>query len=153
MVGALTRQLSILSMRRAMQVKVRRQGAVRATTVLIAVGISKKGYREVALRLGTAGMKVSYGEMGLAWKGLFDELEGGNPGELPRLGVAALSSPLPSQRLRQDAVGLQRQDAPSARQHLAGSLSGEGAPGAGERLRGAEREGFRCAGRAGKQNP
>ena len=44
----------------AMQVKVRRQGAVRATTMLIVVGISKKGYREVL------GMKVSYGETGLA---------------------------------------------------------------------------------------
>jgi transposase-like protein len=43
---------------RAMQVKVRRQQAVRSTTVMIAVGISEEGYREIL------GLKVGFSETG-----------------------------------------------------------------------------------------
>jgi transposase-like protein len=42
--------------------KVRRQGAVRATTVLLAVGISEGGYRELL------GLEVAFGETGEAWR-------------------------------------------------------------------------------------
>ncbi len=53
----------------AMQVKVRRQQAVRSTTVMIAVGISEKGYREIL------GLKVGFGETGEGWKALFSDLK------------------------------------------------------------------------------
>lgn len=46
----------------AMQVKVRRQGAVRSTTVLLAVGINEAGYRELL------GLEVAFGETGEAWR-------------------------------------------------------------------------------------
>ena len=46
----------------AMQVKVRRQAAVRSTTALIVVGISEDGYREIL------GLEVTFGETGAAWK-------------------------------------------------------------------------------------
>jgi transposase-like protein len=41
-----------------MQVKVRRQGAVRSTTVLLAVGISEAGQREIL------GLEIALGETG-----------------------------------------------------------------------------------------
>lgn len=44
-----------------MQVKVRRQGAVRSTTVMLAVGISEDGYRELL------GLEVAFGETAEAW--------------------------------------------------------------------------------------
>lgn len=46
----------------AMQVKVRRQGAVRSTTVMLAVGISDAGYRELL------GLEVAFGETAEAWR-------------------------------------------------------------------------------------
>ena len=49
----------------AMQVKVRRQAAVRSTTALVAVGISEDGYREIL------GLEITFGETGEAWKRLF----------------------------------------------------------------------------------
>jgi transposase-like protein len=53
----------------AMQVKVRRQGAVRATTVLLAVGISEAGYREIL------GLDVAFGETGEAWRRFIGRLK------------------------------------------------------------------------------
>ena len=49
----------------AIQVKVRREGAVRATTVLLAIGINAAGYREIL------GLEVAFGETGEAWQGFF----------------------------------------------------------------------------------
>ncbi len=53
----------------ALQVKVRRQAAVRSTTALIVVGISEDGYREIL------GLEVTFGETGAAWKRLFADLK------------------------------------------------------------------------------
>ena len=53
----------------AMQVKVRRQHAVRSTTVMIAVGISEEGYREIL------GLKVGFSETGEGWRALFSDLK------------------------------------------------------------------------------
>ena len=53
----------------AMQVKVRRQQAVRSTTVMIAVGISEEGYREIL------GLKVGFRETGEGWRALFSDLK------------------------------------------------------------------------------
>jgi len=52
----------------ALQVKVRREGAVRATTVLLAIGINEAGYREIL------GLEVAFGETGQAWQGFFRSL-------------------------------------------------------------------------------
>ena len=52
----------------AIQVKVRREGAVRATTVLLAIGINAAGYREIL------GLEVAFGETGPAWRGFFRSL-------------------------------------------------------------------------------
>ena len=53
----------------AMQVKVRRQQAVRSTTVMIAVGISTEGHREIL------GLKVGFRETGEGWRALFSDLK------------------------------------------------------------------------------
>jgi len=53
----------------AMQVKVRRQGAVRSTTVLLAVGVTSEGQREIL------GMEVAFGETGAAWVRLLGQLK------------------------------------------------------------------------------
>jgi len=53
----------------AMQLKVRRQGAVRSTTVMIVVGISEEGYREIL------GFKIALRETGESWKELFEDLK------------------------------------------------------------------------------
>ena len=53
----------------AMQVKVRRQGAVRSTTVLLAVGVTSGGQREIL------GLEVALGETGPAWKRLLRQLK------------------------------------------------------------------------------
>lgn len=53
-----------------MQVKVRRQGAVRSTTVLLAVGISEVGQREIL------GLEVALGETGEAWRRFIQRLKG-----------------------------------------------------------------------------
>lgn len=53
-----------------MQVKVRRQGAVRSTTVLLAVGITDKGYRELL------GLEVAFGETGESWRRFIQGLKG-----------------------------------------------------------------------------
>lgn len=53
----------------AMQVKVRRQGAVRSTTVLLAVGISEAGQREIL------GLDVAFGETGEAWRRFIQRLK------------------------------------------------------------------------------
>ena len=45
-----------------MQVKVRRQGAVRSTTILLAVGISEEGQREIL------GLDTAFGETSEAWR-------------------------------------------------------------------------------------
>ena len=52
----------------AIQVKVRRQGAVRATTALLAIGINEAGYREIL------GLQVAFGETGQAWQDFFASL-------------------------------------------------------------------------------
>jgi putative transposase len=52
----------------ALQVKVRREGAVRATTALLAIGINEAGYREIL------GLEVAFGETGEAWQGFFRSL-------------------------------------------------------------------------------
>jgi len=54
----------------AMQVKVRRQGAVRSTTVLLAVGTNEAGYRELL------GLEVAFGETGEAWRRFIRGLKG-----------------------------------------------------------------------------
>jgi len=53
----------------AMQVKVRRQGAVRSTTVLLAVGISDQGQREIL------GLEVAFSETGESWRRFIDRLK------------------------------------------------------------------------------
>jgi len=53
----------------AMQLKVRRQGAVRSTTAMIVVGISEEGYREIL------GFKIALRETGESWKELFGDLK------------------------------------------------------------------------------
>jgi transposase-like protein len=52
-----------------MQLKVRRQGAVRSTTAMIVVGISEEGYREIL------GFKIALRETGESWKALFEDLK------------------------------------------------------------------------------
>jgi len=54
----------------AMQVKVRRQGAVRSTQALIVVGISEEGRREIL------GLKIALRETKESWKELLRELKG-----------------------------------------------------------------------------
>ena len=53
----------------ALQVKVRRQKAVRSTTVLLAVGVTEEGQREIL------GLKVALGETQAAWKRLLSQLK------------------------------------------------------------------------------
>jgi transposase-like protein len=53
----------------AMQIDVRRQGAVRSTTAMIVVGISEEGYREIL------GFKIALRETGESWKELFEDLK------------------------------------------------------------------------------
>ena len=53
----------------AMQLKVRRQGAVRSTTAMIVVGISEEGYREIL------GFKIALRETEESWKELFEDLK------------------------------------------------------------------------------
>jgi len=53
----------------AMQINVRRQGAVRSTTAMIVVGISEEGYREIL------GFKIALRETGESWKELFEDLK------------------------------------------------------------------------------
>ena len=53
----------------AMQVKVRRQQAVRSTTVMIAVGISEEGYREIL------GLNVGFSETGEGWRTFLSDLK------------------------------------------------------------------------------
>jgi transposase-like protein len=52
----------------AMQLKVRRQGAVRSTTALIVVGVTEEGQREIL------GFEVTYGATRQAWKDLLQQL-------------------------------------------------------------------------------
>lgn len=52
----------------AMQVRVRREGAVRSTTVMLVIGISNDGYREIL------GLDVAFGETGASWEDLFARL-------------------------------------------------------------------------------
>jgi transposase-like protein len=53
----------------AMQVKVRRQGAVRSTTVMLAVGINEEGQREIL------GLETAFGETGEGWRRFIDRLK------------------------------------------------------------------------------
>ncbi len=53
----------------AMQVKVRRQQAVRSTTVMIAIGISEEGYREIL------GLNVGFSETGEGWRTFLSDLK------------------------------------------------------------------------------
>jgi transposase-like protein len=53
----------------AMQLKVRRQGAVRSTTAMIVVGISEDGYREIL------GFETHLQESGESWKELLEDLK------------------------------------------------------------------------------
>jgi putative transposase len=53
----------------AMQLKIRRQGAVRSTTATVVVGISEDGYREIF------GFKIALRETGESWKELFEDLK------------------------------------------------------------------------------
>lgn len=53
----------------AMHIKVRRQGAVRSTSVLLAVGISDEGQREIL------GLHLALGETKEAWAKFFDRLQ------------------------------------------------------------------------------
>ncbi len=54
----------------AMHIKVRRQGAVRSTSVLVAVGISKEGYREIL------GLRIANSESEQSWLETFRWLKG-----------------------------------------------------------------------------
>jgi transposase-like protein len=51
------------------QVKVRRQAAVRPTTVLVAVGITEEGRREIL------GLTLAYGESTESWRSFFEHLK------------------------------------------------------------------------------
>ena len=53
----------------AMQVKVRRQGAVRSTTVMLAVGINAAGHREIL------GLETAFGETKEAWRRFIEGLK------------------------------------------------------------------------------
>jgi transposase-like protein len=53
----------------AMQIKVRRQGAVRSTTVMLAVGINEEGQREIL------GLETAFGETGEGWRRFIDRLK------------------------------------------------------------------------------
>lgn len=53
----------------AMHIKVRRQGAVRSTSVLLAVGVSEEGQREIL------GLHLALGETKEAWAKFFDRLK------------------------------------------------------------------------------
>jgi len=53
----------------AMHLKVRRQGAVRSTTVMLAVGVSEKGQREIL------GLETAFGETQEAWRRFIDGLK------------------------------------------------------------------------------
>ena len=53
----------------ALHVKVRRQGAVRSTTVLLAVGVTEEGQREIL------GLEVALGETQAAWERLLGQLK------------------------------------------------------------------------------
>ncbi len=57
----------------AMQLKVRRQGAVRSTTATVVVGISEEGYREIL------GCKIALRETGESWNELFEYLKERGP--------------------------------------------------------------------------
>lgn len=52
----------------AMHVKVRRQGAVRSTTVMLAIGVNEEGYREIL------GIDLSFKETGEAWADFLQQL-------------------------------------------------------------------------------
>jgi transposase-like protein len=68
----------------ALYVKVRRQGAVRSTAVLVAIGITETGQREIAPRLDAAG---SGGELLGDGGGLVGLLPGAAPARSSRRGV------------------------------------------------------------------
>jgi transposase-like protein len=53
----------------AMHLKVRRQGAVRSTTVMLAVGINEAGQREIL------GLETALGETGEAWRRFISQLK------------------------------------------------------------------------------
>ena len=53
----------------AMHLKVRRQGAVRSTTVMLAVGINEVGQREIL------GLETAFGETGEAWRWFIGQLK------------------------------------------------------------------------------
>jgi putative transposase len=53
----------------AMHLKVRRQGAVRSTTVMLAVGVSEEGQREIL------GLETAFGETQEAWRRFIDGLK------------------------------------------------------------------------------
>ena len=53
----------------AMHLKVRRQGAVRSTTVMLAVGINEAGQREIL------GLETAFGETGEAWRRFIGQLK------------------------------------------------------------------------------
>jgi transposase-like protein len=53
----------------AMQLKVRRQGAVRSTTAMLAVGINERGQREIL------GLETAFGETEEAWRRFIDGLK------------------------------------------------------------------------------
>lgn len=53
----------------AMQLKVRRQGAVRSTTAMLAVGINERGQREIL------GLETAFGETEEAWRRFIDRLK------------------------------------------------------------------------------
>ena len=52
----------------ALYVKVRRQGAVRSTAVLLAIGVHESGHREIL------GLEVAFTETAASWQGFFQEL-------------------------------------------------------------------------------
>jgi transposase-like protein len=52
----------------AMHVNVRRQGAVRSTTVMLAIGVNEEGYREIL------GIELSFKETGEAWADFLRQL-------------------------------------------------------------------------------
>jgi transposase-like protein len=53
----------------AMHLRVRRQGAVRSTTVMLAAGINKAGQREIL------GLETAFGETGEAWRRFIRQLK------------------------------------------------------------------------------
>jgi transposase-like protein len=127
----------------AMHLKVRRQGGVRSTTVMLAVGIGEDGQREIL------GLETAFSETEEAWRrfirglkerglsgvelatsdahpGLIQALKEAFPGLIWQRCQAEVSSALPPQRARPDAFRLPGSNAPDPGPASGGALAERG---------------------------